>query len=162
MLKISFPISCNQQSQAWSLYGIKQSSQPYKNPDIEKIRKLVLQFEISIFECSFVNYVQLDIRIGILQFKCITRFEYPTRFEYVTRFEYPTRFEYSNQIRISHMNSNMSRDSNIPTRFECQFGNAFAKLKSRLFRKIFSRENQLVFVILSVKNFNKTLFIGLI
>ena len=46
-------------------------------------------------------------------------------FEYgILRFECVTRFEYSNQIRMCHEirifqpDSNVSRDSNIPTRFE--------------------------------------------
>src|ERR1041385_8989246 len=47
-------------------------------------------------------------------------------FEYgILRFECVTRFEYSNQIRMCHEirilqpDSNVSRDSNTPTRFEC-------------------------------------------
>ena len=55
---------------------------------------LELPFEISIFEYSFVNHVQSDIRIWNLEIRMY------------------------HEIRIFQPDSNVLRDSNIPTRFE--------------------------------------------
>ncbi len=123
------------QNEFGRLPSVRNTGCPEVFPSPSKVVafELVLPFEISIFECSFVNYVQSDIRIGILKFECATRFEYLMWIRicheiriYQSDSNIPTRFEYLMWIRICYEIRIFQPDSNIPTRFECQFGNAFA------------------------------------
>ena len=71
-----------------------------------------LPFEISIFEYSFVNHVQSDIRIWNLEIRMCHEIRIlqldsnVSQYSNIpTRFEYHARFEYSNQIRMYHISN---------------------------------------------------------